>query len=56
LFRDASGTEIAIKIKRDRWWGLSVGAADQVEIAGELKRDKRNWMMIHVDVKQIRRV
>jgi uncharacterized protein YdeI (BOF family) len=45
-----------IKIKRDRWWGVSAGATDQVEISGELKRDKKNWMAFFIDVKYIRKV
>jgi uncharacterized protein (TIGR00156 family) len=54
IFRDASG-DIIIKIKQDRWLGLTVGPADRVEIGGELKRDKNNRAVVHVDVKQIRR-
>ena len=54
LFRDSSG-EVVIKIKRDRWWGLTVGANDLVEIGGELKRDKRTWQINHFDAKSIRR-
>ena len=54
IFRDATG-DIAIKIKRDRWFGLTVSPSDVVEIYGEFKRDKKNWQLIHVDVKQIRK-
>ena len=55
LFRDSSG-EIVIKIKHDRWWGLSVGPADRVQIGGELKRDKRTWQINYFDAKTIRKV
>jgi len=53
LFRDDSG-EIVIKIKHDRWWGLSVGPNDLVELGGELKRDKKTWMINYFDAKTIR--
>jgi uncharacterized protein (TIGR00156 family) len=53
MFRDSSG-EIMIKIKHDRWWGLSVGASDLVEIGGELKREKNGWIK-YFDAKTIRR-
>ena len=53
LFRDSSG-DIVIKIKNDRWWGLSVGPNDLVEIGGELKREK-NGMIKYFDGKSIRR-
>ena len=52
LFRDSSG-DIVIKIKRDRWWGLSVGPNDFVEIGGELKREKNGWIK-YFDAKVIR--
>ena len=52
LFSDSSG-EIVIKIKHDRWWGLSVGPADLVEIGGELKREKNMWIK-YFDAKSIR--
>ena len=55
VFRDSSG-EIVIKIKHNRWWGVSVGPNDSVEIGGELKRDKRSWMINHFDAKMIRKV
>ncbi|MCL2044166.1 MAG: NirD/YgiW/YdeI family stress tolerance protein [Treponema sp.] len=54
LFRDASG-DIVIKIKHDRWWGLSVGPNDRVEIGGKLKREKNGWIK-YFDGKNIRRV
>jgi len=54
LFRDSTG-EFVIKIKHDRWWGLTVGPNDLVEIGGELKRDKRTWMINYFDAKSIRR-
>lgn len=53
LFRDSSG-EVVIKIKHNRWWGLSVGPNDRVELGGELKRDKKTWMINYFDVKSIR--
>ena len=53
LFRDSTG-EIVVKIKHDRWWGLSVGPSDLVEIGGELKRE-RNGMIRYFDGKSIRR-
>ena len=53
LFRDSSG-DVVVKIKHDRWWGLSVGPADLVEIGGELKREK-NGMIKYFDAKSIRR-
>ena len=52
LFRDSSG-EIVIKIKYDRWWGLSVGPSDLVEIGGQLKREKNGWIK-YFDAKSIR--
>ena len=52
LFRDSSG-DILIKIKNDRWWGLSVGPNDQLELGGELKRE-RNGMIKYFDAKSIR--
>ena len=52
LFRDASG-DVVIKIKNDRWWGLSVGPTDLIEIGGELKREK-NGMIKYFDAKSIR--
>jgi len=52
IFRDATG-EIAIKIKQDRWRGLTVGTENVVEIFGDFKRDKKNWQLVYVDVKQI---
>ncbi|MCL2008148.1 MAG: NirD/YgiW/YdeI family stress tolerance protein [Treponema sp.] len=53
LFRDSTG-EVMIKIKHDRWWGLSVGPNDLVEIGGELKREKNGWIK-YFDAKVIRR-
>ena len=53
LFRDSSG-EIVIKIKHDRWWGLTVGPNDLVEIGGELKRDKKTMWINYFDAKNIR--
>ena len=52
LFRDSSG-DVVIKIKHDRWWGLSVGPNDLVEIGGELKREKNGWIK-YFDGKSIR--
>ena len=52
LFRDSSG-DVMIKIKYDRWWGLSVGPNDLVEIGGELKREKNGWIK-YFDGKTIR--
>ena len=52
LFRDSSG-DVVIKIKNDRWWGLSVGPNDFVEIGGELKREKNGWIK-YFDAKSIR--
>ena len=54
LFRDPTG-EFVIKIKHDRWWGLSVGPNDLIEIGGELKRDKRTGFINYFDAKSIRR-
>ena len=53
LFRDSSG-DVVIKIKHNRWWGLSVGPNDLVEIGGELKREKNGWIK-YFDGKTIRR-
>ena len=53
LFRDASG-DVVIKIKHNRWWGLSVGPSDLVEIGGELKRERNGWIK-YFDAKHIRR-
>jgi len=52
LFRDSTG-DIIIKIKHNRWWGLSVGPNDLVEIGGELKREKNGWIK-YFDGKTIR--
>ena len=52
LFRDSTG-DIVIKIKHDRWWGLSVGPNDLVEIGGQLKREKNMWIK-YFDAKSIR--
>jgi len=54
LFRDSSG-EIVVKIKEDRWWGLSVGPNDLVELGGELKRDKKTQLINHFDAKVVRK-
>jgi uncharacterized protein (TIGR00156 family) len=54
LFRDSSG-EIIIKIKHDRWWGLTVGVSDLVQLGGELKRDKKTGWINYFDAKSIRR-
>jgi len=54
LFRDSTG-DIVVKIKHDRWWGVSVGPNDLVELGGELKRDKRTLTINHFDAKVIRR-
>ena len=55
LFRDSSG-EIIIKIKNNRWWGLSVGPNDRIEIGGELKRDRRSGQINYFDAKAVRRI
>ena len=55
LFRDSSG-DLVIKIKHDRWWGLSVSPSDLVAIGGELKRDKRTLLVNYFDAKSIRMV
>ena len=52
LFRDSSG-DIVMKIKHDRWWGLSVSPSDLVEIGGQLKREKNGWIK-YFDGKSIR--
>ncbi len=49
LFRDASGT-ITVKIDHDKWAGQSVGAADLVEIQGEVDKD---WNSVEIEVKKI---
>ena len=54
LFRDTSG-DIIIKIKQDRWWGVTVGPNDLVELGGELKRDKKTLMINHFDAKVVRK-
>ena len=54
IFRDSTG-DITIKVKPERWWGLTVGPSDVVEIYGDFKRDKRNWQFVHVDVKMLRK-
>ena len=54
LFRDSSG-DMIIKIKNDRWWGLSVGPNDLIEIGGELKRDKKTMWVDYFDAKSVRR-
>ena len=53
LFRDSSG-DVVIKIKHDRWWGLTVGPNDLVEIGGQLKRERSGWIK-YFDGKNIRR-
>ena len=55
LFRDSSG-DIMIKIKQDRWWGQAVGPNDIVELGGELKRDKKTWIINYFDAKMVRKV
>ena len=52
LFRDSTG-DVVIKIKHNRWWGLSVGPNDLVEIGGQLKREKNGWIK-YFDAKTIR--
>jgi len=54
LFRDSTG-EFVIKIKQDKWWGLSVGPGDLLEVGGELKRDKKTGQVNYFDAKSIRR-
>ena len=53
LFRDSTG-DVMIKIKHNRWWGMSVDPNDLVEIGGELKREKNGWIK-YFDAKTIRR-
>ena len=55
IFRDTTG-DITVKIKQKRWWGLSVSPSDKIEISGNLKRDKRNWQIIYVDAKYIKKI
>ena len=54
LFRDSTG-EFVVKIKQDKWWGLTVGPNDLIEIGGELKRDKKTGQINYFDAKSIRR-
>ncbi|MCL2063125.1 MAG: NirD/YgiW/YdeI family stress tolerance protein [Candidatus Cloacimonetes bacterium] len=55
IFRDETG-DISVKIKRDRWWGQTVTPEDTIEISGDFKRDKRNWQVVHVDVKLLKKL
>ena len=52
LFSDSTGT-ITIEIERRVWGTLSVDENDQVEISGEIDRDRNR---IEVEVKRIRRL
>ena len=52
LFRDSTG-DVVIKIKHNRWWGLTVGPNNLVEIGGQLKREKNGWIK-YFDAKTIR--
>ena len=54
MFRDSSG-DIVIKIKHDRWWGLTIGPSDNVEVGGNLKREK-NGMLKYFDAKSLRKI
>jgi len=51
-FRDTSG-EITIDIGPKEWRGLSVGAADKVEISGEVKRERG---IVFIKVHAIRKI
>ena len=55
IFRDETG-EMTIKVKRDRWWGQTVTPEDTIEISGDFKRDKRNWQVVYVDVKLLKKL
>lgn len=57
IFRDSSG-DMVIKIgnKVWQWLGYSVSESDHIEIGGDLKRDKRDWRIIHVNVKNLRKL
>ena len=52
MFTDSSGT-ILVKIDPMAWLGQQISASDSVEIYGKVKRDKRNWEHVRVDVKRI---
>ena len=52
MFTDSTGT-ILVKIDPMAWIGQQVSASDTVEIYGRIKRDKRNWEHVRVDVKRI---
>ncbi len=49
LFRDATGT-ITVEIDHDKWGGQSIGAADQVELRGEVDKD---WNSVEIDVDRV---
>ena len=51
-FRDSSD-EIAVKIEREIWRGLSIGVSDRVEILGELKIKRRQFS---IEVEAIRKL
>ena len=53
LFRDSSG-DIVIKIKHDRWWGLTVGPKDLIEIGGVLRRYRGTMQIDHFDAQFVR--
>ena len=53
FFRDATG-DIIIEVKQNIWSGLTVCPSDEVEIFGQLKRDRKNWQMLHVEVQHMR--
>lgn len=52
LFADASGS-IPVDIDAELWQGQNVGAADTVEIDGEIDKD---WNSVEVDVDRIRKL
>lgn len=51
-FQDASGV-INVDIDHKRWYGVTVGPQDTVEIQGEVDKD---WNSVEIDVKQIRKI
>ena len=52
MFTDSTGT-LMVKIAPEAWWGQQVSSSDTLEIHGKIKRDKRNWEYVRVDVKRI---
>jgi uncharacterized protein (TIGR00156 family) len=53
MFRDETG-EFVVKIKPNRWIGISAGPSDLVEIYGEVERNL--FRFEYFDVKSIRRI